>query len=866
MNKIFKKTPLALAIVLSTSFPALAGGITTDISPTGAVTHQYYTDGGIMHLLSGEGTSSQSWFDKHASQHIQHVQEDKVPDVPDSSDDSFSDDATQEAPYEANIYKAHFKDHAKQLLGIVANNMLDPLDNATARSTSSSFVDNSEQILGQSYAQLSGAVNDAIRTDVEYFKNHDPDLGHLNELIERKVDNIKDYQEKLNHTIDKEYVEKRIQELNKEVAELNENKQAIIKIFEDYFVKADVAFFSKDKLNRGISQNESFTDNASQTINNTSQASGDIFSKHAKQFVNDDGSSLGNRFTDNASQELNGTGAKSQDDRFAGNAEQQVHGGTSSGAQFHDASTLRVDSGTVKDAILYDHAKGYLYGTARAVGTTTVNDNATLYLTAAAANGTRADNVRLNGGTLEITTATIPSPATPFNAATNIRPEASVDHLTVNNGTVRFADAPSTSARSLSGLHVGQLDGKGGTLVFNTSLATGSNLLSADTITEGHYDIQLNDATDSKEVTRKMLKDGKLDVIKTKTGENKASYSLTEINGHKTDRIDLGFKEGKLVPVDNDGKVTIIETDNNTRSADALLGALTSGLAISDGEMKSVRLRRGQLENAVDEAGGVWGQYLNNSTRMSSAGTGYRLDQSGMELGGDTLLDVGSDRLALGMFGTFSKNKIKHNRGDNSNVNSWGGGLYATWFGAQGYYIDGVLKYNHFSTDIHSKTGTGSGVSGSFTQNGLGASLETGYRFTLPADTFVEPYLRAAYFTADGEKVTLSNGLEGKADRLQSERAEAGFSAGKRFTLENGIILSPYATAAAEYEFKSHNRVRLNDAAVFSNDFSGVAGRYGLGVTSQLTHNTVVYAEADYRKGEHVESPLMANAGFRISF
>lgn len=353
----------------------------------------------------------------------------------------------------------------------------------------------------------------------------------------------------------------------------------------------------------------------------------------------------------------------------------------------------------------------------------------------------------------------------------------------------------------------------------------------------------------------------------TTPGGDKATYHLVSVNGQQIENIDPGLHLGKIEQ-DDKGDVIIRQiTDKTTRSTDALLGALSSGLYIADDEMQGVHQRRGQLQNGRDDAGGVWGRYLTNNSHVSTAsGAAYRLEQNGIELGGDTLIDAGADRLALGLFGSFSKNNLKQDRGNSSSVNSWGAGVYATWFGAQGYYVDSVVKYNHFRTDVRSQTETGQGVRGDFTQNGLGASLETGYRFTLPAEVFIEPYIRAAYFTADGKDVMLSNGLEARADRLTSIRGEAGVTAGKNVDFSNGVTVSPYVTAALENGFVHNNKVRMNDAYNFNNDFSGITGRYGLGLTSQITRNTSVFAEADYRKGQHVESPVMANAGFRVSF
>ncbi|MCM7775081.1 autotransporter outer membrane beta-barrel domain-containing protein, partial [Enterobacter asburiae] len=42
--------------------------------------------------------------------------------------------------------------------------------------------------------------------------------------------------------------------------------------------------------------------------------------------------------------------------------------------------------------------------------------------------------------------------------------------------------------------------------------------------------------------------------------------------------------------------------------------------------------------------------------------------------------------------------------------------------------------------------------------------------------------------------------------------------------------------------------------------------RYGAGLDMQISKTTSVYAEANYQNGNHVETPIMANAGFRINF
>ncbi|EOM1498557.1 autotransporter outer membrane beta-barrel domain-containing protein, partial [Escherichia coli] len=56
------------------------------------------------------------------------------------------------------------------------------------------------------------------------------------------------------------------------------------------------------------------------------------------------------------------------------------------------------------------------------------------------------------------------------------------------------------------------------------------------------------------------------------------------------------------------------------------------------------------------------------------------------------------------------------------------------------------------------------------------------------------------------------------------------------------------------------------DSYDFTNDISGTTGKYGAGVSAQLTANAGVWAEVSYQKGENTESPVTGSVGFRINF
>ncbi|MCE2004303.1 autotransporter outer membrane beta-barrel domain-containing protein, partial [Enterobacter asburiae] len=310
----------------------------------------------------------------------------------------------------------------------------------------------------------------------------------------------------------------------------------------------------------------------------------------------------------------------------------------------------------------------------------------------------------------------------------------------------------------------------------------------------------------------------------------------------------------------------ITDTSQTSRSADAVMALASAPQYIFDGEMQSLRSRRGDIQQTTGGEGGVWGRYLHNSTDVrAGAGADYRLGQNGMELGGDKVIDLSNgDRLAIGALTSFSKSSVKQH-GDSSQVSSYGAGLYATWLNSTGVYVDGVVKYNHFSNELRTHTDRGQAVHGSYDQNGYGASLEAGWQYMAGYGISIDPYARVSYFAAQGKNIELSNGLKADIGTQKSAKGELGVSVGKTFDVRN-VSLRPYATAAVEQEFMKDSKVTFNDRHDYKNDQSGTTGKYGLGLTAQLTPNASVFAEADYRKGKKVESPLMANVGFRVNF
>ncbi|MBW5822994.1 autotransporter outer membrane beta-barrel domain-containing protein [Yersinia enterocolitica] len=451
------------------------------------------------------------------------------------------------------------------------------------------------------------------------------------------------------------------------------------------------------------------------------------------------------------------------------------------------------------------------------------------------------------------------------NSVWQLAGDSTVGALAMDKGSINFH--PSQTTRLTSAfqpiyLTVGSLSGNG-TFLMNTDIASYTgDMLNVTGNATGNF------VLDIKNTGRDPVSAGApLQVVHTGGGD--AEFTL---NGGK---VDAGTWEYFLNKENTDWYLTPNVTQpgnpeppahHPTKSTDAVLGMATAPTYVFNSELQSLRFRHGDITQNTRLPGGVWGHYIGSDNRISGAdGSGYKLTQSGMETGGDKVFALGDSNLAVGAFVSYTDNSVSHNRGGSSSVDSTGGGLYATWFDNDGYYVDGVIKFNHFSNTLRTWMSDGTAVKGDYSQNGFGGSLEAGKSFSLNENTWIQPYFRTTTFKAEAKDISLNNGMTARMGATKSMEGEAGVSLGMNLDVV-GTAVKPYLTAAVSHEFSDNNKVRINNSYDFTNNISGTAGKYGAGVSAQLTPHTGVWAEVNYQKGDNMESPVTGSVGFRINF
>lgn len=544
-------------------------------------------------------------------------------------------------------------------------------------------------------------------------------------------------------------------------------------------------------------------------------------------------------------------------------------GGQAINNELHDNSIQSIYSGSsATDTTLNDSAKSRLAAGAKLLGVTTVNQQSQVQLTAgsvdrlAADAGAYAENVILSG------------------------PDSSLQVITGDAGNAAFVGSLSGQGQVwfVAPINAGYshltIDNLSGSQTFHMNTAIAEQQGDYLTIRSGSGEHTLNIQDSGAEITRPG--ESHLDLITDESSN--AQFHLNSLNGTNINAVDGGTymyslyqrdeKDGKIWYLDDQkdepgetGKpvAPVVPDKKTTPSTDAVLSMAAAPQLIFNHELDSLRFRRGELRDNQDDDG-VWVRLTGDRTRAGTGHTHFQLNQAGFELGADKSVPLENGKLWLGVFTGYNDVKLKHQRGGESSIDSATAGGYATWLSDNGWYLDGVLKYNHFNNELRAVSTNRSSIRGDYSQNAYGASAEAGYSFDLPKAFWTEPYARLSYMRADGKPVHLNNNMQAKLDVQQSLQSEVGLHAGKNFTLKNQVIITPYATLAWQHEFIRNNDVTINQRNTFDTDFSGDSLKAGGGLTVRFTPQIQAYAEIDYRKGDKTESPLHGNIGVRYNF
>lgn len=341
---------------------------------------------------------------------------------------------------------------------------------------------------------------------------------------------------------------------------------------------------------------------------------------------------------------------------------------------------------------------------------------------------------------------------------------------------------------------------------------------------------------------------------KTQSGESTEWYLQGKRKGDKdTDNGNTGGNNGGTKPV-------------LSYSAKNVMAMAAAPRQVLQAESVSLQQRLGNYYSNPQHSYGLWTRYLHDNTRLNDKNdTAFKNKLDGMQIGVDKPLRLNDATVLVGVFTGFSRSKVSTSDYGNGTIESWHGGLYATYLHDSGFYADTMLKGNRLDNSNNGRMKNGSAARGDYHQNAFTATIESGFNYEILPALTVQPYGRLQYARIGSADYELSNGMRADIHSADSFQGEAGTLVSTSFDASSAV-LKPYVRLAVVHEFTKENDVTINRTNTFSNDFSGSTGKYGLGLDAQITPQAAFYTEINYLKGNKSETPLSADLGFRVRF
>ncbi|OCG01232.1 autotransporter outer membrane beta-barrel domain-containing protein [Gilliamella sp. wkB112] len=319
-------------------------------------------------------------------------------------------------------------------------------------------------------------------------------------------------------------------------------------------------------------------------------------------------------------------------------------------------------------------------------------------------------------------------------------------------------------------------------------------------------------------------------------------------------------------PVTPDNPDTPVTPDNPnkpviTTTANASAGFLNGNYLMSYVETQTLLKRLGDMRNS-GKFGDVWMRGFSGKLDSFAGGKLSKFDMSyhGFQFGADKQLSEDSP-FVVGAFVGQTYGSPNYRKGDGS-LRSFNTGLYTTYLGSNGFYIDVVGKYarqrNHFKV----KDTANNRVQGTGHTNGLGLSMELGKKFNFN-EFYIEPQTQLSYSHQNGASINATNGLRVKLSNYNSLIGRASTLFGYEINTENSNI-NLYAKTGIVSEFNGDTYYKLNNSKE-NHSFKGSWWNNGVGISANINQRHTIYFDLESSSG-HKFDLLQVNGGYRYSF
>ena len=287
-------------------------------------------------------------------------------------------------------------------------------------------------------------------------------------------------------------------------------------------------------------------------------------------------------------------------------------------------------------------------------------------------------------------------------------------------------------------------------------------------------------------------------------------------------------------------------------------------------EGNNLMKRMGELRSDKEAAkGGVWARYYRGELSADSAyDRSFSQDYTAFQGGIDKVQDYKGGKLYTGI----AVNRIDSNAGytaGSGDLSSTGVGVYASWLGSKGHYLDVIARGSKLTNDFKFVDSSNNAAKADYDTWAYGISAEYGYRQDLNAGWFVEPQAELSLGHISRVDYTTSNGVSIRQDGVNSAIVRLGFLGGKEFSI-GGRPSNAYVKASLLHDFGgnggSTGYYGIKSLAMQTGDLTGSWYEIGLGANLGIAKNSNLYFDALKTLNSTVRTDWQFNAGLRFTF
>ena len=237
-----------------------------------------------------------------------------------------------------------------------------------------------------------------------------------------------------------------------------------------------------------------------------------------------------------------------------------------------------------------------------------------------------------------------------------------------------------------------------------------------------------------------------------------------------------------------------------------------------------------------------------------------------MSVGWDTKDETSDGALFRGFMTGYGydQRSFSSGRGE-SDMHSFQASFYGIKRRTDGLYYGGLVKYNRYNSSASAAiNGTSEKIKSDFEQNGLGASLIAGKRFSMRNGWYWEPTAQLSYLRVFGKDIVTTSGLRASIDDGDSLRGKLGVVLGRKWVMRSGRSLDIFFDASVVHEFDGETKITMENED-FTSDYGGTWGVFGIGTAWQLSKNSWLNARFYYADGDSRREPWGVQLGMSIA-